>query len=81
MGRAYWNRGEDACGTVIGEFMSTYLYECYMRGRESLKAEVVRKLIWVSSVPLVVQYAFELHVASAPGQGARGGRQYPGELE
>ena len=45
MGRAYWNRGEDACGTVIGEFMSTYLYECYMRGRESLNAEVVRKLI------------------------------------
>ena len=45
MGLAYWNRGEDARGTVIGLFMSTYLYECYMRDRESLNAEVVRKLI------------------------------------
>ena len=38
-------QGEDDGRTIIGGFMSTYLYECYMRDYESFNEKVVRKLI------------------------------------
>ena len=52
-----------------------------MRDHESSNEEVGANLSDSCSVTLLVQYAFELHVASAPGQEARGGRQDPGEVE